>query len=486
VLTGANYSPHGAPQYYGPIYQWVDMFKHKGMSAFWTEDYIFSVPETPQIVGWMFATAHAGAKYHNIPIHFYVMPHAPGQVAEYLRRHMVYAVGAGSQHIDSFWVGPAESFTENFVSWAYPDSYRALHESIYDAGEVEDISVTGKLRQAPVAVVLSKATDFNERILPVDPKADSFAARGDKEFSGFQQTLCRKEAQMLFLALRHAQHQVELITEDDIKEGALKRFKTVYFAGEWIDNKAVPAMEQWVKDGGVLYVTAGMGHRNQYNKPEQSLLNLLGLKSVDVKKRELQYRTFLELPLMKPVDTITVGPDKFEAIAMTEKLTPGSAKVLGTWSDGSAAVTVNEVGKGKAIAVAGLPGSAYIKSGTRPVPFARGGYLHLYSPMNFDPVASKLVRLGIEQTPSLVRETTVSDPRVEVLLIENGKGTLLSLINWSDDKKIDNLKVTVRSAFKPGKVWSVEQQKELPFEYKDGVVTFTTKVTEADFVTLRK
>ena len=49
-LAGANYSPHHLALCYGPIFQWVDIFKHNGMSMFWAEDYIFSVPETPLVV----------------------------------------------------------------------------------------------------------------------------------------------------------------------------------------------------------------------------------------------------------------------------------------------------------------------------------------------------------------------------------------------------------------------------------------------------
>ena len=51
VRTGANYSPHGPVMYYGPIYQWIDIFKFRGMSAYWAEDYIFSVAEPPQMIG---------------------------------------------------------------------------------------------------------------------------------------------------------------------------------------------------------------------------------------------------------------------------------------------------------------------------------------------------------------------------------------------------------------------------------------------------
>ncbi|HZZ78335.1 MAG TPA: hypothetical protein VFE62_07440, partial [Gemmataceae bacterium] len=106
VLTGANYSPHHGCLYYGPVYQWVDIFKQQGMTMFWAEDYVFSVPEVPQIVSWSFAQMRCATKYHNYPIHYYVMPHAPGQEPGFLRRNMVLSIGFGARHIDNFWIGP--------------------------------------------------------------------------------------------------------------------------------------------------------------------------------------------------------------------------------------------------------------------------------------------------------------------------------------------------------------------------------------------
>jgi hypothetical protein len=193
VLTGANYSPHIAPQYYGPIYQWVDIFKHRGMKAFWTEDYIFSVPESPQMISWMFATMRCATKYNGQPIHMYVMPHAPGQTPANFRRSMLFAVGGGALDIDNFWIAPEENFTENFVAWKYHDTFRVLQESVFDSAEVEDISVGGKPRPARVAIVLSKATDFNEPQIPITPKDDPFAKLGTNIVSpgDVKQILCR-------------------------------------------------------------------------------------------------------------------------------------------------------------------------------------------------------------------------------------------------------------------------------------------------------
>ena len=69
---------------------------------FWTEDYIFFVPELPQTISFMFARMHCAVKYHKQPIHMYVMPHAPGQPADYFRRNVLLSIGAGAKHLVSW------------------------------------------------------------------------------------------------------------------------------------------------------------------------------------------------------------------------------------------------------------------------------------------------------------------------------------------------------------------------------------------------
>jgi hypothetical protein len=487
VLTGANYSPHGMPQYYGPIYQWIDIFKVPGMKAFWAEDYVFSVPEQPQMISWMLATARAAVKYHNLTIHFYVMPHAPGQTAGNLRRSMIYAVGAGSTQIDNFWVAPAETFTENFVSWAFPEVFRVIHESIFDAGEVEDIAVGGKVRSGRVAVVLSKATDFNEARLKVDIAKDEIAKiAGGGTLANFGQTLDRKEAQMLYMALLHNQQKVELVTEDDITDGILKNFDVVYFAGEWIDNRASKKIAEWVNAGGTLCATAGLGALNQYNQPEPSLLALLGVKSVTNTKTSYCPRPFLELPLLPAIDTLTMadGKTKVKMVAMKSVIVPGDAKVIATWSDGSAAATEKTVGKGKAIAIGGLPGHSYLRSGLRTQPFARGGTRYIYNPDNYDAGATALATLGVADKAAL-RQVVTSEPLVESIIIDNTQGSLLTLTNWSN-APVKNLKVEAVLSFAPKSAKSVQSGKTLPVTYADGKATVTLDLAEADYVVFMK
>jgi hypothetical protein len=487
VLTGANYSPHHGCLYYGPIYQWVDIFKHKGMSMIWAEDYIFSVPEVPQIISWSFAQMRCAAKYHNTPIHYYVMPHAPGQEPGFLRRNMVLSVGFGARHIDNFWVGPEERFTENYVTWKYKDTFRTLSESIYDSAEVEKFQATGKVRPAQVAIVMSKATDYNESRLMVPKEKDPFAAQCKNAPKEINQTLCRKEQQMLYLALRQAQHAVDCITEEDILEGYLKNLKVVYFAGEWIDNRIIPKLEDWVKAGGVLYCCGGCGHLNQYGEPEPAMLKLLGLKDIKTTKNAYHMRTLLELPLCEPIDVLTcklLNNSTISAIGMKQVLVADTAVIGGTWSDGGVGFALNKLGKGRVIAVGMLPGTASMKTGTRPISWARGGKHMVYNPADHAKDAKDLI--GVGAFAALIqRPAYCSTELVESIVLDHKDGTLLTLVNWTN-APVKNLEVEVRMKDAPKTVRTVSGQRNLAFTAKDGVVTFRLDLAEADYVLLVK
>jgi len=487
VETGANYSPHPLPQYYGHMAQWVDIFKHNGMTMFWTEDYIFSVPQPPQIISWMFAMMHCATKYNKQKIHMYVMPHAPGQTPENLRRNMVFSIGAGARHIDNFWVAPEESFTENYIAWGCTDSFRVIHESIYDSAEAEPYQVGGKLRPARVAIVLSKATDHNEFRLKFDPAQDQFMSRCDnglteKYWNG--QTIAHTNQQMLYLALRHAQHAVDLITEDDILDGRLGGYEVVHFSGEWVNHRVVPKLEEWVRNGGILYADAGLGHRNQFNEEFDGMLKLLGIKSCTTEKNLYTMRPYLELPLAQPIDTITLDGAKIGAISMRQYIEPADAKVLGTWTNGKPAVTVRELGKGKAFAVGTAAGNTYMKTGVRVIPFARGGRKTVYNPTEFDPGATALARLAVEARKP-VQDVVCSNPFVEALVIDSDRGTLLTLVNWTNGP-LKDLKVTIKLAAAPKQIRSVGTQKVLQGAFADGALTVTLDLAEADYLLLAK
>ena len=486
VETGANFSPHGMPQYYGHYSQYIDAFKQNAMTMYWTEDYLFSVPQPPQFISWMFAMMHCATKYNGQGIHFYVMPHSPGQTPETLRRNMVYSIGAGARHIDSFLVAHMPNFTENYVSSNYTESFRVLHESIFDSAEAEPYQVNGRIRPARVAVVYSAATDHNEPRVTVLKAADPFLSRCDNAPErGAQRTTCRRDQQLLYLALKHTQHAVDLLTEDDIVDGYLKDYDVVYFAGEWIDHRLPDVLEQWVRGGGVLYACAGLGRKNEFDEPSDDMAKLLGLKDASFAENVYVIRPYLELPQVEPIGTITMDGATIPGIAIRQELNPGEAKVLGAWENGAAAVTVRELGEGKAFAVGTAAGHSYMKTGVRLIPCARGGRKSIYNPTDFDPAAAKLAHLGVD-AKEVERDVVCSNNFVEAIVIDSPGGTLVTLTNW-DNETLPGLTVSVKLPAAPASVRSVQQQKELEgWKFQDGRLTFNTDLEWADYIILPK
>ncbi len=485
VLTGANYSPHHLALFYGPVFQWVDIFKHAGMGMMWAEDYVFSVPEVPQIASWQMAQVRCGVKYHKQPIHMYIMPHAPGQEPGFLRRGMLLSVGYGARHIDNFWVAPAERFTENYVGWTYPETFRTLSEAIYDTAEVEKIQVGGTVRPPRVAVVTGKANDFNESRLMVPKEKDVFAKDSKNAPAQLNQIIGRKDQQMLYLSVLNAGHAADVITEDDIVDlGILKNYDVVYFAGEWADHRTIPLFTTWVEAGGTLYATAGCGNLNEFNAPEPAMLKLLGLKGISTQKDVAVIRTLLELPLLPAIGTITLDGAKIPAVGMKQTLFPDTAKTIGTWDLGEAAVTVNAIGKGKVFAVGTLAGNSWMKTGLRQIPYARGGRHTVYNPTEFSEAATKLVRLALDDKKP-AQAAACSATGVETAVIDGPAGTLLTVVNWTNEP-VKAATWAVKLPFAPTDVRSVKLQKKIDATYKDGTLTFVLDVDDADYVTVRK
>ncbi len=483
VLAGANYpARHPLSLDHGPLSLWVDIFKHNGLSLCWTEDYLFLVPELPQLVSWIYATMRCAVKYHQQPMHVYVMPHAPGQTPSVFRRNTLLAIGNGVRHINNFQVAPQESFTGNYVAWEHTNMFQAIHESIYDTAEAEPYLVDGTVRSARVAVVMSKATEFNESRLKVPKTNDLFMAMCSNAPATAGQILGRKDQQMLYLALRQSGRAVDLITEDDIADGYLDHYDVVYFSGEWIDHRAISRLTDWVYEGGTFYAASGAGRFNQFGQSATNLLALLGLSGSTLRKDVAVIRPLLELPLLPPIGTITLDGHPLDAFGLRQEFTVTTAEVLGTWENGEPAVTRNVHGDGTAFAVGTLAGHAYMKTGLRPGGYARGGGLNLYHPDSFSSAARRLVRLGVD-TGNPPEEISCSHPLVEATVMDNPAGTLVTLVNWSN-ADIDALRVTVKLPAAPRRARSVALQQDLPVGYADGRATFTVSLQDADYILL--
>ncbi|MCR9119307.1 MAG: hypothetical protein NXI22_20440, partial [bacterium] len=111
--------------------------------------------------------------------------------------------------------------------------------------------------------------------------------------------------------------------------------------------------------------------------------------------------------------------------------------------------------------------------------------VNLYNPVDFDPAATHLVELGLRAAEP-TREVNCSRSNVETLLLDNPQGTLLTLVNWTNDDTVGGLQISVRMPSDVKEVFSVVQQKTLPSRYENGRLRFTTDLQAADYIMLKK
>ena len=230
-----------------------------------------------------------------------------------------------------------------------------------------------------------------------------------------------------------------------------------------------------------------MGHLNQYNEAESSFLKLLGVSAKAPTKNLYHHRPLLELPLADVIESTHADDIDLEAIAFQQKLRPqgNDVRVLARWPDGSAAVTERNLGRGRIFAVGTAMGASLWKTALRPVPWARGGKTNLYNPVDFDESAWTVFHLGTDAA-LLDREFTCPRRGVEGWLLDNRQGTLLTLINWTNEEHLAGLRISVKVSQRPKSVFSVSQQTGLDFEYRNGKVTFATELDAADYIMLKR
>ena len=486
VPVAANYAPH--PAFLPDEWQWVDVFKYGGLTMPWSEDYQWQVPViSMQIVGYTLDVMRCAAKYHDLPIQYYCMPHSPGNTDRDFRLSNYLALGRGVKYINHFTIGPQLFCTENYVDWRDASRYREIHRIIREAGKVDDLLYAGKPPKAEVAVMLCRYTDVWEKFGPADA---SSKRKNDWTYNAYG-----VERQGVWLALKHLQAPVDLITDPDVCDGRLSQYKVLYLAGTHISRQSAEKIRDWVQSGGVLVSSAAGGLYDEYNRPLDTLLPVYGIESHEFTQHDWLIRPKQELIRLKPMDTV-VGvsgfplrsnpetpskPFQMESLAVVDRVKPlASAKVMGTFSDGSAAVVKNRFGKGCAYLVNTMPGLAYQKKALPVRPYDRNEFSH-FLPVDYSKDVRALLSEPLEQA-KVTKRAECSEPLVEGDMLESAQGVVISLANFSG-KPLKDLVVKVRPGRKVSKVWSV-RQGTLSYQSKPGLVEVRMPLDVSDFLVL--
>ena len=428
VLTGSNFSPH--LNVWPDVRQWIGPFKSGAMTMSWSEDWWWQIAEpTPQTHAFLLDALRLAHSYHGAPIQYYIMP-LRGQSPDNFRRMNVLALAHGAKILNHFHTQSQVMTTGDYVDFMEsPPMYQAMHDVISQAGAVESRLYPAMPQKAAVAVMLSRASDT----------WDTEDLGGAGHLVKAKYNVNNDERKSLYLALRHAQVPVDLITDEDIAEGKLAPYRVLYLVGSEMLAQAAEPLKQWVGGGGILYATAGGGLLDEYRQPLETLYEMYGIRSHQLARRQRHIRKYPKprawdsLAKTDPLDTLAIGHNdqgveelRIGAWFYRETFEPtGTAGSIGVYEDEHAVGgVVNHYGQGRTIYVGALAGLAYM----RPAMIATARVL----PTKFSAKLRDFITTPVRWA-RLSPPVAASDPLVETQFMTGAGGTIVVLINWRDE-----------------------------------------------------
>ncbi len=416
IQTGANYSPH--IPVWPDVRKWVNVFKDKGMTMPWSEDWWWQVPEvSPQVYGMVLATLRHAADYYKAPACFYTIPDA-GPGAEHLLRMNYFALGNQIKVIDHFAIYHQAFGTCDYVEFAESkDKFPAIQRITDAVSRIDKRLYNARMRKAQTAILLSKVNDvWNTEDLLSKNVSNLYHATLNTD---------NHERKAIWLALRHSQIPVDVITDDDVAAGMLKSYKVLYLVGQELQDKAVLRLEKWIRSGGVLISSGGGGNLNQYRESNLAMKRLYSLSSESLVRSVRAIAPSEDLPNMNSIATVTTETLlSFPALCYRHNLTPvDMSSVIARFDDGSPAAVENKIGKGKAILLGFLPGMAYL----RPAVTNRSGLAENY------PKEIRNYIVHWAKDVKVASHVVTSDPLIEATLQESKLGAVVTLVSFKNN-----------------------------------------------------
>jgi hypothetical protein len=338
---------------------------------------------------------------------------------KYLRLKTYSALGQGTKSFFFWTFGPTYISTENYWS-----DLRSQYDGLVKLGRAiersEEVLCAAKPVRDPVAILYSVSQDYWNND---DPAA--FV-----------------EKRLLWHALRHLGVQPDFIREEDVEIGKLKNYKVLYVTDWCVTRKASAAIDAWVKDGGVVSLSAGACTRDEYFEPYVAPF----AKTVwpDDAAATLKsegghaYNERVDLPTVRPMTAVNVElsdtKGTLPVLGCRLPVRESGVTVTGRFDDDhEAACGVAARGNGKVYAWGFMPMLAY-------------GQLAGFKPTTLEekwPAEPRALVKGPLDAASIGLAARPDVPVVEASLLSGEKGAALVLVNYTY-QPIDSLSVELR------------------------------------------
>jgi hypothetical protein len=332
----------------------------------------------------------------------------------YLRLKGYSAIGQGSKSFFFWTFGPTYIGTENYWS-DLRSEYDGIAKLSRAVAKAEHVLHPAKVVRDPVAILYSVSHDVWH--------TDNAAAFVEKR--------------LLWHALRHAHVQPDFLREEDVEAGRLKDYNVLYVADWCVTRAASAKIDEWVKAGGVVQLSAGAATRDEFYEPY--VPPYAATVWPDEAARQLKtethpYNERVDLPTIKPIDSAAVELDgeRFSVPVLGGKLPlrPGASGTFATFADRSPAAASISYGQGRVFGIGFLPMLAYGRGAT-------------FKPETLEErwpdEPRRLAQLAIDRVTPVARCDT---PVVETSLLTGTNGSALVLANYTY-RPIDRLTVDV-------------------------------------------
>lgn len=421
TLTPVNFTPGCQVD----ARMWFDFFRWGGSNQAWSEDWWWQMfLPGPQWVGHQLSALRLASTHTGTPFQFYCIPY---EEPESFERMMAYALAHGTKSIVN-WVMVNTAFN-GFGGYSLDIEGRsrgilkAVHTVTGAVGKIDEALYEAQPRAAKVALYMNRATN-------------TWDSEGAGRVYNMDNTLYYFEHKAIYAALRSAHIWVDLISDGEIQEGSLDDYEVLYAAGHYMENQTATLIKNWVNSGGVLVGGAGIATKNQYAEPLTELDAVFGITNrshTDTNTSTSPSRIQNE----SARSYISYGGNSIPAIIGMETFTaqPGT-QVLGTFTDGSPAIVQNQYGQGHAVHWGAYLGLAYIL----PAMQARDINDAYDYPTQFPAFLRDLIAAPALGLAGIERPVYCDNPLVETILLEGSAGTIVALINFTNN---DSTTVTV-------------------------------------------